>query len=117
MNFQESIKLCFQKYADFEGRAKKPEFWWFFLFCLIVALLLEAVSGYISWAFSLATFIPSIAVGARRLHDTNKSGWFQLLWFVPILGWIVMVYLLAQDGDNNDNRFGPPSSDMTAVQT
>lgn len=106
MNFQESIKLCFQKYADFEGRAKRPEFWWFFLFCLIVALLLEAVGSYVSWAFSLATFLPSIAVGARRLHDTNKSGWFQLLWFVPVLGWIVMIYLLAQDGDNNDNQFG-----------
>ncbi len=108
MSFQESIKLCFQKYADFEGRAKRPEFWWFFLFCVIVAILLESIGSYVSWAFSLATFLPSIAVGARRLHDTNKSGWFQLLWFVPVLGWIVMIYLLAQDGNKNDNPFGSP---------
>ena len=108
MNFQDAIKLCFQKYADFSGRAKRPEFWWFALFCVVVSLLLEAVSSYASWAFSLATLVPSLAVGARRLHDMNKSGWLQLIWLIPILGWIYMIYLLVQDGDAADNQYGAP---------
>jgi len=108
MNFQDAVKLCFQKYADFNGRAKLPEFWWFFLFCFLIAIALEMVSSSISWIFSLATIIPSLAVGSRRLHDTNKSGWFQLIWIVPILGWIAMIYLLVQPSDAGDNQFGPP---------
>ena len=108
MNFQDAIKLCFQKYADFSGRAKRPEFWWFVLFCIVVSLLLEVVGSYISWAFSLATIVPSLAVGARRLHDMNKSGWLQLIWLIPILGWIYMVYLMVQEGDAADNQYGAP---------
>lgn len=108
MNFQDAVKLCFQKYADFNGRAKLPEFWWFFLFCFLVSLALNVVSGGISWIFSIATIIPSLAVGSRRLHDTNKSGWFQLIWIIPILGWIAMIYLLVQPSDAADNQFGAP---------
>ena len=108
MNFQDAIKLCFQKYADFSGRAKRPEFWWFVLFCIVVSLLLEVVGSYISWAFSLATIVPSLAVGARRLHDMNKSGWLQLIWLIPILGWIYMVYMMVQEGDAGDNQYGAP---------
>ncbi len=106
MNFQESIQLCFQKYFDFNGRAKKPEFWWFFLFCFLVALLLEAVVSNVAWIFTVATLIPSFAVGSRRLHDTNKSGWFQLIWLIPLLGWIAMIYLLVQEGDTEANQYG-----------
>ena len=106
MNFQEAIKACFQKYADFNGRAKMPEFWWFALFCFVGGIVLEFAHSYISLAFSLATLLPSAAVGARRLHDTNKSGWMQLIWLIPILGWIYMIYLLVQDGDVADNQYG-----------
>ena len=108
MNFQDAIKLCFQKYADFSGRAKRPEFWWFALFCIVVSLLLEVVSSYASWAFSLATLVPSLAVGARRLHDTNKSGWLQLLALIPILGWIYLIYVCAQPSEATDNQYGAP---------
>lgn len=108
MSFTDSIKLCFNKFADFTGRAKRPEYWWFALFCFLGALLLEVAGSYISWAFSLATLVPSLAVGARRLHDMNKSGWMQLIWIVPILGWIYMIYLLAQPGDAADNQYGAP---------
>jgi uncharacterized membrane protein YhaH (DUF805 family) len=108
MNFQDAIKLCFQKYADFNGRAKMPEFWWFFLFCIVGAFALEFVNSYISWAFSLATVVPSIAVGARRLHDINKSGWMQLIVLVPILGLLYLIYLLVQEGDAADNQYGAP---------
>jgi len=54
--------------------------------------------------------LPSLAVGARRLHDINKSGWFQLIWFIPILGWIYMIYLLVQDGDAAANQYGEPAA-------
>lgn len=108
MSFTDSIKLCFAKYADFNGRARLPEFWWFALFCFGGALALEMVGSYISWAFSVATLLPSLAVGARRLHDINKSGWLQLIWIIPILGWIYMIYLLVQKGDAGDNQYGAP---------
>ena len=110
INFQDAIKACFQKYVDFNGRAKMPEFWWFFLFCFAGGVVLEFVSSPISWAFSLATLLPSLAVGARRLHDTNKSGWMQLIWLIPILGWIYMIYLLVQDGDAANNQYGAVSA-------
>ena len=110
MNFQEAIKACFQKYADFNGRAKMPEFWWFALFCVVGAFVLEFASSYISWAFSLATLIPSLAAGARRLHDINKSGWMQLIVLIPIFGLLYLIYLLVQEGDAADNQYGavPP---------
>ena len=106
MNFQEAIKACFQKYADFNGRAKMPEFWWFALFCVVGAFVLEFASSYISWAFSLATLIPSLAAGARRLHDINKSGWMQLIVLIPIFGLLYLIYLLVQEGDVADNQYG-----------
>ena len=91
MSFTDSIKLCFTKYADFVGRAKRPEYWWFALFILAIGVVLEFVSSPISWAFSLATLLPFLAVGARRLHDMNKSGWMQLLWLIPVFGWIYLI--------------------------
>jgi uncharacterized membrane protein YhaH (DUF805 family) len=106
MNFTDAIKVCFAKYADFNGRAKRPEYWWFALFCFAVALALDLVSSPASWAFSLATALPSLAVGTRRLHDINKSGWMQLLWLIPIFGWAYLIYMLAQPGDAADNQYG-----------
>ena len=108
MSFTDSIKLCFAKYADFAGRAKRPEYWWFALFILAIGVVLEFVSSPISWAFSLATLLPFLAVGARRLHDLNKSGWMQLLWLIPVFGWIYLIYVLAQPGEAADNLQGAP---------
>lgn len=97
MTFQESIKVCFKKYADFNGYASRPEYWWFFLFLFIVGAVLAVVSNTINTIFSLATLLPSLAAGARRLHETNRSGWWQLLWLVPIVGWVVIIIFLAQE--------------------
>lgn len=108
MNFQESIQLCFQKYADFNGRAKRPEYWWFALFLFLASMVLGVVSDMLSIVFSLATLLPSLAAGTRRLHDINKSGWFQLLWLIPILGWIVLIYFLVQEGETQANQYGEP---------
>lgn len=96
MTFQESIRTCFTKYVDFSGRAGLSEYWWFALFTLIVSVVLSMFSQSLGNVFSLATLLPSIAVGTRRLHDTNRTGWWQLLWFVPIIGWIVLIVFLAQ---------------------
>ena len=106
MTFGESIKICFSKYADFSGRASRPEFWWWTLFVILASVACGIVSDKLSALFSLATLLPSLAVGARRLHDTNRSGWLQLLYIVPLLGWILLFFWSAQQG-RGPNRFGP----------
>jgi uncharacterized membrane protein YhaH (DUF805 family) len=106
MTFGEAIKVCFNKYAVFDGCATRPEFWWWVLFTFIAATVLRSVSYSLSAAFSLATFLPSIAVTARRLHDTDRSGWLQLLWFIPIIGWILIIIWCAEAG--KPNRYGIP---------
>jgi len=106
MNFGDSIKTCFSNYANFNGRAARPEFWWFVLFLFLASLALNMVSGMLSGLFSLATLVPSLAVGARRLHDTNRSGWWQLLGLIPVIGWIVLIVFCAQPGETEDNQYG-----------
>ena len=102
MNFQDSIRVCFTKYADFNGRAARPEFWWFALFTFLASLAISLLSPVLNAVFSIATLLPSIAVGARRLHDTNRSGWWLLLWLVPLVGWIVLIVFFAQEGNATD---------------
>lgn len=99
MGFGESIKVCFSKYADFEGRASPAEFWWFFLFQFILGTVTCGIGN-------IATIIPSYAVGARRLHDTGRSGWLQLLSLVPLVG-LILIYWFAISGDQGDNMYGP----------
>jgi len=98
MNFQDAIKTCFQKYANFNGNAGRPEYWWFALFIFVVSLILGAISSVLSGIFSLAVLLPGIAAATRRLHDTGRSGWWQLIWLVPFVGWAVLIYFLAQEG-------------------
>ena len=97
MTFQESIQVCFKKYADFTGRASRSEYWWFMLFLFLVSAGTSMISQVVSGLFSLATLVPSLAAGARRLHDTNRSGWLQLLWIVPLIGWIIVIVFLVQE--------------------
>ena len=123
MNFRIAIIKCFMLYAIFSGRAKRAEFWWFFLFCMIVGLMgsvidaalgLDAAiggNGVFTKLIQLATFLPSIAVGSRRLHDTNRSGWWQLLWIVVFIGWIPLIIWLASTSKNENNRFGDEPTD------
>jgi len=104
MNFADAIRTCFQKYATFDGRATRPEFWWFFLFSFLGSLVTGLVSDLISMVFSLAILLPSLAVGARRLHDTDRSGWFLLLWLIPVIGWIILIVWAIQEG-KEPNRY------------
>lgn len=107
MTFIESIRTCFIKFADFNGCATRSEFWWWALFNLVASTALGIISDKLSWAFIIATFIPYIAVTARRLHDTDRSGWLQLIGFIPLVGWILLIVWCAQDG-KSPNRFSLP---------
>ena len=118
MDFQTSIKTCFNKFAVFSGRASRSEFWFFVLFGFlggIIAVIIDVMilgyafeeNGPINLIFSVALIVPSISVAARRLHDINKSGWWQLLW-ITIIGGILLIIWHATEGENKKNRFGPP---------
>ena len=104
MTFQESIKVCFSKYFDFKGRAVRSEYWWFALFIFLASLVLSMISNVLSGLFSLGVLLPSIAAATRRLHDTDRSGWWQLIVLVPVIGFIVLIVFLAQEG-KAESRF------------
>lgn len=101
-----------KKYADFSGRARRTEYWMFLLFNLVIAMLLGVVDyvlgtpGIIGMIFALAILIPSIAVGVRRLHDTDRSGWWLLIAFIPIIGTIALLVFFLLDSNPGENRFG-----------
>jgi len=118
MNFQTSIKTCFNKYADFSGRALRSEFWWFVLFSLlggIVSVIIDVMilgystesNGPINLIFTVALILPGIAVTARRLHDINKSGWWQLI-ELTIIGILLIIIWNATEGEKKKNKYGPP---------
>ena len=125
MTFGQSVATCFAKYVDFSGRATRPEFWWFFLFnaiaTLVASMVDSAVSGRMhltfgmTWALSadrpaqalvtLGLLLPNLAVGARRLHDIGRTGWWQLMALIPCLGLIVLVVFWCTAGDRHQNRY------------
>lgn len=104
--------MVLKKYAVFEGRARRKEYWMFLLFNIIISFGIGFVTGFLgallhaasitmlSTLYSLAVLVPSIAVGVRRMHDTNHSGWFLL---IPIYNLILAI----QEGDKGDNKYGP----------
>jgi uncharacterized membrane protein YhaH (DUF805 family) len=118
MDFMTAVRTCLSKYVDFSGRARRSEFWYFILFVFlvqIVASILDSVlgtdfdasgNGLISLVATLALFLPQIAVTARRLHDIDKSGWWQLIGIIPIVGWIIMIVWACTDS-KADNKYGP----------
>lgn len=115
MNFSDAVKTVLtQKYADFNGRASRSEFWWYFLFAIIASGVLQLVDNAVlglpllASIFALATLIPGLAVSVRRLHDKDRSGWWILIALVPLVGAILLIYWYATEGTAGDNRFGPP---------
>lgn len=111
MDFVESVKSCFSRYAGFSGRASRSEYWWWTLFVVLATLATAFVSDVLSGLVSLATLVPFLAVAARRLHDIGKSGWWQLVGFIPLLGWIVMIYWAVQPSEGpNAYGNGPATS-------
>jgi len=133
MSFGQAVRSCLSKYATFDGRATRSEFWWFYLFTLIVSFVVllpgyilmiagAAASsdgsspGIVFWIglvliiigalASLALYIPFLAAGCRRLHDRGQSGWLQLLLLVPC-GNIVLLVFWVMEGTHGDNAYGP----------
>jgi uncharacterized membrane protein YhaH (DUF805 family) len=108
MDFVTAVKSCAYRYVEFKGRATRPEYWYFFLFCTIGSLALD-IAGFdrLSLLFSLVILLPSLAAAVRRLHDTDRTGWWLLLVLIPILGGIVLIVFLARRGTEGPNRFGP----------
>ena len=98
MTFVDAIRVCFIKYSDFSGCASRSEFWWFMLFLFVASVALNIVSDSAALAFTLATMLPGTAVTTRRLHDTNRKGWLQLLFLIPLIGWIILIVWFAQKG-------------------
>jgi len=108
-----------KKYAVFKGRARRKEYWMFVLFNLIIALVLGLIErlvggpGILTNLYSLAVLIPGLAVAVRRLHDTNRSGWWILIGLVPLVGVIILIVFLVQDSRPGDNQYGPNPKGIT----
>lgn len=116
MAFNYYLNAIKDHYADFEGRARRSEYWYFALFNAIVSWGLSGISmmgegfGFfyvISMIYSLAVMIPSIAIGVRRLHDIGKSGWYLLVILIPLAGIIWLIVLFATDSQDGENEYGP----------
>jgi uncharacterized membrane protein YhaH (DUF805 family) len=101
-----------KKYVDFSGRARRAEYWMFVLISTLISIGLSIVDsilgsgGILEGIYGLAVLLPGIAVAVRRLHDTNRSGWWLLIGLIPILGWIALLIFLIQDSDPGDNKYG-----------
>lgn len=103
-----------KKYAEFGGRARRKEFWMFFLFSMLIMGALSYIermvrdsAGVISGIYSLAVILPSLSVSVRRLHDTGRSGWWLLIPILPLIGFIVLIVFFCQDSLPGANRYGP----------
>jgi uncharacterized membrane protein YhaH (DUF805 family) len=128
MNFPTAIKTCLtEKYATFSGRASRSEYWWFYLLIVIVALLLRGsmptpnfadpasfhfpMMGGLFGIVMLVLFLPILAAGVRRLHDTDRTGWWFLIGFIPFIGGLVLLVFMCLPGTAGANTYGePPAS-------
>jgi uncharacterized membrane protein YhaH (DUF805 family) len=102
---------AFKKYADFSGRARRQEYWMFILIYMIIYIVLAVLDETVGTmvlglVFILVTLIPSISIATRRLHDTGRSGWWQLIALIPLIGTIVLIVFLAQNS-HDENAYGP----------
>lgn len=119
MDFMTAVRTCLSKYVDFSGRARRSEYWYFALFTFlagIVTNILDSIvgtdydgatsGGLLNTLVSLALFLPGLAAGVRRLHDTDRSGWWILIGLIPIVGWILIIVWFCTDS-KPDNKYGP----------
>ena len=104
MNFGQTISVCLSKYATFTGRASRPEFWWFFLFQILISLVASMLGDVINGLVALGLLLPALAVGTRRLHDIGKSGWWQLI-MLTVIGLLVLIYWWVQPTVGGSNEY------------
>jgi len=113
MDFGQAISAGFSNYVNFSGRSQRSALWWWYLFVVIVAIIAAIIDRAVIGASvlysltALAFLLPNIAVQVRRLHDTDRSGWFILLAFIPLVGAIILIVWYCQLGTDGPNRFGP----------
>ena len=111
MTFGDSVSTCIKKYFVFKGRASKSEFWWFQLIWVVSYVVMiisnnEAIA-FICLGIIIFIAIPLISVGVRRLHDTNKSGFYYLLSLIPFIGSFILLFMMIRDGTKGKNQYGP----------
>ncbi len=113
MDFMTAVKSVYSNYANFSGRAPRSEYWWFQLFFMVVYVVLTiltnvigSIIGILMLIFALGSLVPAIAVGARRLHDTDKTGWLLLLSLIPLVNFLLLWWLI-QPSDESANKYGP----------
>ena len=113
MSFSDAIKTVFSQYATFSGRARRSEYWWFYLFAVIAYIIAAGLDmivfggrGAFEVILWLAIILPVLAVSVRRLHDTGRSGWWLLLSFIPLVGTIILIVWYCGEGTSGPNRFG-----------
>ena len=114
MTFGQAVSKCFRMYASGKGRAPRSEYWWWFLFTLIVGIVAgvaDVVAGTegIGAVASLALMLPTVAAGIRRLHDTDRAGPWMFIAFVPFVGIVVLLVFFLMKGTPGPNRFGEPT--------
>ncbi|MCU0906789.1 MAG: DUF805 domain-containing protein [Rhodobacteraceae bacterium] len=113
MEFGQAIRSGLSNYVTFSGRARRSEYWWFYLFTVLVNFaggVLDATTGgagLINLAVFLGLFLPTIAMSVRRLHDMDRSGWWLLIIVVPLIGILLLLYWFVTRGTQGPNRFGP----------
>lgn len=110
------LKVVRDNYANFNGRARRSEYWYYTLFNFLIGIVLNIIDffvigtvevGFLSTIYALAVLIPGLAVFWRRMHDVGKSGWYFLILFIPIIGWIWILVLLFTEGNHGPNEYGP----------
>lgn len=107
-------------YVDFQGRARRAEYWWYILVYIVIDIVLSIIQSMvhttlITALFGLALLLPSLGVSFRRMHDIDKSAWWLLIGLIPLIGAIVLIYWFAQPGTAGSNQFGPdPKSGAAA---
>ena len=115
MDFWTAVRTCYSKYATFRGRAARSEYWYFMLFTVLIAAVAGVIDAGLFWnaqnspaylIVTLVNFLPGLAVSVRRLHDTDRSGWWWLIVFVPVIGCIVLLIWYCSRGTQGQNRFG-----------
>ena len=125
MSFSQAVSsVLLNKYATFSGRARRSEYWWWYLFVTIVFVVagildravgltysdLTVGGGWIATIAGIVFLIPNLAVAVRRLHDTGRTGWWLLIGLVPVIGFFVLLYFFVLDSEN-DNQYGPYPKD------
>ena len=133
MSFGTALKAFWSNYRNFKGRARRSEYWYIQLFLVATNLAAAAIDlalmdgdvdrfiangggGIIGLIWIIATIVPALAVLVRRLHDTNRSGWWALIGFVPVVGTIVILVFTVSDSDQSENRYGSSPKEESGAE-